>query len=345
MRRLVLSSMLTGIAVLMFCIQFTSPIVNAAEEQVIKLKFSNIFPAPHRVSILHEQWCRDVEKATNGRVKLSYFPGGTLTPPAQTYDSVVKGIADVGASVFGYTRGKFPLTEVIDCPLGYKNGYVANKLINAYYTKFRPKELEEVKVLWLYTTSPGFLMTAKKPVYTMEDAKGMKIRSSGLSAKIVQALGGAPVGMPVTEAYDALMKGVADGAMLPIEALKGFKLGEVLGHVTLNYGSTYATAEFVVMNKDKWNALPADIRKIIDKLSEEYIEPQAKIWDEIDLEGKEFFLQKGGKFANLTKEEDARWARQVKPILDEYVKSAKARGLPGDEVLKFAQEYLKTHQN
>jgi TRAP-type transport system periplasmic protein len=345
MKRFALGPVVTMMALLLLCIQTNSPIANAAEEQVIRLKFSNVFPAPHRVGMLHQQWCRDVEKATNGRVKFSYFPGGTLTPPAQTYDSVVKGIADVGASVFAYTRGKFPLTEVIDLPLGYKNGYVANKLINEYYAKFKPKELEEVKVLWLHATTPGFLMTAKKPVHTMEDVKGMKIRSTGLSGQVVLALGGTPVGMPVTETYDALMKGVADGTMLPIEALKGFKMGEVLSYVTLNYSSTYVAGEFVVMNKEKWNALPADIKKIIDKLSEDYLEPQAKLWDEVDVEGKDFFLQKGGKFINLTKEEDARWARQVKPILDEYLKNTAARGLPGEEVLKFAQEYLRAHQN
>ena len=343
MKRLVLGSIVIAVAVLMFCIQTAVPIANAAEEQIIKLKFSNVFPAPHRVGLLHEQWCKDVEKATNGRVKFSYFPAGTLTPPAQTYDSVVKGIADVGNSVFSYTRGKFPLTEVIDLPLGYKNGYVATKLINEYYKKFRPKELDEVKVLWLHTTTPGFLMTAKKPVNKLEDLKGMKIRSTGLSAKVVQALGGAPVGMAITETYDALMKGVADGTMLPVEALKGFKMGEVLSYVTLNYSSTYVSGEFVVMNKDRWNALPTDIKNIIDKLSEDYIEKQAKLWDEVDVEGKEFFLQKGGKFINLTREEDARWAQQVEPIMEEYVKSMKARNLPGDEALKFVQEYLKSH--
>ncbi len=329
--------------VLLFVGMHVGVVVANAAEEVIRLKFSNVFPAPHRVGILHDHWCKDLEKATNGRVKVSFFPGGTLTPPAQTYDSVVKGIADIGASVFSYTRGKFPLTEVIDLPLGYKNGYVANKLIMEYYTKFKPKELDEVKILWLYATSPGFLMTARKPVHTMEDVKGLKLRSTGLSGQVAQALGGIPVGMPVTEAYDALMKGVADGTLLPMEALKGFKMGEVIKYVTLNYGSTYVAGEFVAMNKEKWNALPPDIKKIIEKLSQDYLEPQAKIWDEVDAEGKEFFLQKGGTFINLTKEEDARWAKQVKPILDDYVKSTTARGLPGAEALKFAQDYLKAH--
>ena len=112
-------------------------------------------------------------KSDQWESQVQLLSGGHPHTACPDYDSVVKGISDVGASVFSYTRGKFPLTEVIDLPLGYKNGYVANKLINEYYAKFKPKELEEVKVLWLHATTPGFLMTAKKPVHTMEDVKGL----------------------------------------------------------------------------------------------------------------------------------------------------------------------------
>ncbi len=314
-----------------------------SQAQVIALKFSNFFPAPHKNSILADQWCKEVEKRTNGKIKFSYFPGATLTPAAQTYDSVVKGIADVGESVLGYTRGKFPLTEVIDLPLGYKTGYAATKLINAYFNKFKPKEFDEVEVMFLHAHGPG-IMFSKKQVSKMEDVKGLKLRSHGLSAKIVQALGGAPVGMPMTETYDALSKGVADGVMCPWEAMKGWKLGEVVDFCAENYGSAYSTGFFVVMNKTKWNSIPPDQQKIIRAINEEWIEKQAKIWDEIDKEGRDFMAQKGRKFTPISKEEDARWAKQVAPLLDDYVKATKAKGLPGDEALKFCLDHLKTLQ-
>ena len=320
------------------------PVTAHSAEEVIKLKFSTQFPAPHKCSVLYEQWCKDMEKRTNGRVKWSYYPAAMLTPPPQTYDSIVKGIADAGQSVFAYTRGKFPLTEVVDLPLGYKTGYVSNQLINEYYKKFRPKELDEVKVLWLHTTTPMLFMTAKKPVSRLDEVKGLKIRSQGMTAKIVQALGAAPVGMTINETYDALMKGVADGAVTTVESLEGFRLGEVIHYVTQNYGSAGCASEFVVMNKQKWNALPADIKATVEKMSEEYAEKQAKLWDEIDVTGAEFFLQKAGKFVPLTREEDARWAAAMKPIFDEYVKDMKTKGLPGDEALQFCQEYLKKNQ-
>ena len=315
----------------------------AAEEKGITLKFSNFFPAMHANSIIIDQWCKEVEKRTNGRVKVNYYAGATLTPANQTYDSVVKGIADVGMSCQAYTRGKFPLTEVIDLPLAYKSGLVATRMINEFYKKFQPKEYDETKVMYLHAHGPGILHT-KKPVAKLEDVKGLRIRSTGLSARVVQALGGAPVGMPMTESYDALSKGVADGILCPNEALKGFKLGEVTAFTTENYGSAYSTAFFVVMNKDKWNSIPKDIQAIIQKINEEWIEKQGKVWDDIDKEGKEFAIQKGMKYIALSSKEDARWASLVRPILDDFAKNANAKGLPGDAALKFCVDYLKANQ-
>lgn len=316
----------------------------SAQEKVFQLKYSTFFPAPHKNAIRADQWCKEIEKRTNGRVKFSFFPGATLTPPNQTYDSVVKGIADVGESVLGYTRGKFPLTEVVDLPLGYKSGYVATKMINEYYRKFKPHEFDEAQVMFLHAHGPGIVNTAKKPVYKMEDLKGLKMRSHGLSAKVVQALGGTPVGMPMTETYDAIMKGVAEGVMCPAEAMKGWKLAEVINYETQNFGSAYSTGFFVVMNKPRWNGLPPDIQKIIEQVNVEYAEKQGKIWDEIDKEGRDLMMQPGKKIIPLSKTEDARWAKQVSPVLQDYVKDTKAKGLPGDQALKFCVDYLRANQ-
>jgi TRAP-type C4-dicarboxylate transport system substrate-binding protein len=315
----------------------------SSAQKVIALNFANFFPAPHKNSILAEAWCREVEKRTNGRVKITYFAGGTLTPAAQTYDNVVMGIADIGESVLGYTRGKFPMMAMIDLPLGYRSGTQATGLINAYYNKFKPKELDEVKVLFLHAHGPGIVHT-KKPVYKLEDLKGMKIRAQGTVVPIVAALGGSPVGMTMPETYDALRTGVADGAMAPFEALEGFKWGEVVSSSTEDYGAAYTAGMFVIMNKQKWNTLPADIQAIVEQVSREWIEKQAKVWDEIDRSGVEFVKKRSNKIIALSKEEDARWRAAVRPVLDTYVKGVKAKGLPGDEALKFCLDYLKAGQ-
>jgi TRAP-type C4-dicarboxylate transport system substrate-binding protein len=329
--------------VLGFLVGFVLGVYPAFAQEVITIRYAHFMPPPTAQAINSDQWCKEVEKRTNGRVKFNFYPGSTLMPAPQTYDSVVKGIADMGFSIMSYTRGKFPLTEVIDLPLGYKSGYIATKLINAYYEKFKPKEFDETKVLYLHAHGPGIL-TTKKPVYKLEELKGMKIRSTGLSAKIVQALGAAPVGLPITETYDALSKGVAEGVLMPVEGLHQWKLAEVTKFTTENWGSAYSTGFFVVMNKNKWNALPPEVQKTIEAVDQEWIEKTGRLWDRIDVEGKEWALKQGHKFIPISKEEDARWVEKVSPILDDYVKEMKAKGLPGDQALKFCLDYLKQNQ-
>jgi TRAP-type C4-dicarboxylate transport system substrate-binding protein len=289
------------------------------------------------------EWGKEIEKRTNGRVKVTMFAGGTLTPGDKCYDGVVKGLSHVGLSVFGYTSGKFPLTEVIDLPLGYKSGLAATRLINEYYKKFKPKEFDEVKVMYLHANGPN-LVNTKKPVNKLEDLKGMKIRASGTVSKITQALGATPVAMPMPDTYDALSRGVVDGVICPIEAMEGWRLGEVVKYTTQGTGVANSLAMFVVMNKEKWNSIPPDIQQIIEKINEEWIDREGKVWDEIDKSGREFASQRGHKIITLAADEAPRWVKAVRPLLDDYVKSMKAKGLPGDDALKFCEERLKVLQ-
>jgi TRAP-type C4-dicarboxylate transport system substrate-binding protein len=123
--------------------------------------------------------------------------------------------------------GKFPLSEVFDYPLGYPSGQVATRLVNEYFQKFKPKEFDDTKVMYMHACGPGFLHT-KKPVYKLEDLKGMKIRTFGTNAKLMSLLGGIPVAMPMGDTYDALSKGAVNGMFAVYEALKNWKLGEVI---------------------------------------------------------------------------------------------------------------------
>jgi TRAP-type transport system periplasmic protein len=308
----------------------------------IKLRYSLIWPPMHPLTKLAEEWAKDVEKATQGRVKISMFPGNTLTPPMQAYDNTVKGVVDIAASLLAYAPGRLPLSEVLQLPLGYKSGYQASKLANAYYKKFKPKEFDDVKVMFLHGAAPGFIMT-KKPVKSTDDVKGLRIKANAENTDIVKNLGGAPVTMPVSETYDALSRGVIDGCLFPIEALQGFKIGEVVKTVLENYGMSYMTSMYVVMNKAKWNQLsPAD-QAAIEKINDEYNERIAKRWVELDNKAKEFATSKGVSFLTIPQKEQAETAGKMKPILESYVKMAKSKGLPGEEALKFCQDYLKTH--
>jgi TRAP-type C4-dicarboxylate transport system substrate-binding protein len=310
----------------------------------IKLTYSNFFPAPHTNCILSVEWGKEIEKRTNGRVQITVFPGGTLTPADKCYDGVVKGISDLGMSVPSYTMGRFPLSEVLDLPLGSKTAAIATRLVNDFYKKFKPKEFSDVKIMYLHAHGPGIVHTRSKPIYKLGDLKGVKIRATGTTAKVAASLGATPVAMPMPETYDAISRGVAEGVVCPVEALKGWKLGEVVKFTTQDFGSAYSLSFFVAMNKDKWNSLPPDIQKIIEQVNEEWIEKTGKNWDEIDKVGYEFIRNLGNKVIPLSKEEDAKWAKAVEPMFAEYVKEKTAKGLPAAEALKFCRERLKQLQ-
>ncbi|MBF0526262.1 MAG: TRAP transporter substrate-binding protein [Deltaproteobacteria bacterium] len=314
--------------------------VNSVWAKEIKLTYSIFFPATHGHTLLAMEWAKEIEKRTKGELKINIFPGATLTPADQTYDAVVKNIADIGMAVLSYNKGRFPLCEGLDLPLGYTSGLQATRLTNAFYQKFQPKELNDVKIMYLHAHGPGILHT-KKPVSTLEELKGLKIRCSGTSAKVVSALGATPVAMPQNESYDALQKGVVDGLVTPIESLKGWKFAEVIKSTTQNFGSAYTLTFFVAMNKKKWDSLPPEIQKIVTEVNQEWIDKTGRGWDDFDKIGTEFTLAQGNKIIKLTPAEDARWAARVAPVLDEYVANMKAKGLPGAEALKFCRDFLK----
>ena len=178
----------------------------------------------------------------------------------------------------------------------------------------------------------------------MEDLKGLKIRSHGTSAKVVKALGGTPVAKAMNESYQLLQKGVVDGSVHPMEANKGWKLGEVIDFFTGSYSAAYTTGFFVVMNKDKWEALPENIQKIIQEINQEWIVKTGQAWDQSEEEGRRFLEEKHVEMIALSDQESARWAEAVRPILDEYVEKTNQRGLSGELALKTAQEAIEKYR-
>ncbi len=119
--------------------------------------------------------------------------------------NIESGTVDIGLAHIEYTLGRFPVTEACDLPLGYPTGWISNQIVNDFYYKFKPKEWDKVKVLWLHANSPSVLIT-KKPVRKMEDLKGMTIRAPGRIGEVIAALGGTPAPTPVVETYDAIAK-------------------------------------------------------------------------------------------------------------------------------------------
>ena len=266
-----------SVAVIIMCLALSGGLSHSAEK-VITLEFSDWTPVIDPVAALLDQWCADVEKQTNGRVKINHHPGGTLTPPNQTYDAVVNGIVDVGMGPLGITAGKFPLMEVMDLPLGLKSSYMATRLANQVVKQFKPKELSDVKVLYLDTAPPSYV-TTKKPVRNLEDLQGLKIRAlSPVSVKGLKLLGAVPLVIPPSDLYDGLQKGVVDGTIGPILILSVMKIADVAHYTTLNMNSSLVGSGYLVMNKQKWESLPPDIQQVFDKFLELGSARQVLFW-------------------------------------------------------------------
>jgi len=325
-----------------FAVSLMPPATSNVKAGTINLNYSIFFPSTHSQCKAAVSWAREIEKRTNGKIKITVFPGGTLTKAPQCYDGVVNGISDIGMSCFAYTRGRFPVMEVIDLPFGYPNGQVATHVANEFSKRIRPKELNDVKVLYIHAHGPGLLHT-KKPVKRLEDLKGMKIRSTGLSAKVVKSLGGVPVAMPQGATYESLQKGVVEGTFGPMEVLKGWRQGEVIKDTTECYGVGYTTAMFVVMNLKKWNSLPRKIQNIIDEVSNEWVNVHGKSWDMSDSEGRSYTLSLGNKIIPLSKEENIRWKKAVSPMINNYIKVTEEKGLPGQKVATETENLIKKY--
>jgi len=309
---------------------------------VIKLKAANFFPPPSLQSKYLGEFCAEVEKRTKGRVKIEYLAGGSLLKAPGIYQGVVTGIADIGYSHIEYTPGRMPVSGVCELPLGYPSAWVASQVSNDFYNEFKPKEWDDVKMLWTNTSNPSLMIT-KKPVRKLEDLKGMKIRSPGIVGYTVTALGGTPTSTPMMEVYDAMSKGVIDGVNTPYETLKTFRFAEVVGYTTANWQTGNVYYFYVAMNKNSYKKLPPDIKEIFDELCGEYKELYALFWNSIDFHGIAFALEKGVQIIELSDEEAARWQKATEPVIEGYVKDMVGKGHSETEVrgwLKFIRERM-----
>ena len=298
----------------------------------VKLTYSVFFPPTHVQAKLAVEWADEIRKRTGGQVQITVFSGGALTKADQCYQGVVDGVSDIGMSAFAYTRGRFPLLEGLDLPVGYPDGISATRMANALTAKFKPAETRDTRLLYVHAHGPGVLAT-KKPVAKLGDLKGLKIRATGFCAKVVESLGGSPVSMPQGETYEALQKGVVDATFCPVETLKGWKQGEVVNCLTDSRCIGYTTAFFVAMNKGKWDALPADVQKTIESVSAEWVVKHGQAWNDADAEGLAFVKGLKREIVPLDAAEQTLWVEKVTPLLNDYATRATQKGLPGEAFL------------
>jgi TRAP-type transport system periplasmic protein len=317
---------------------------SAYSADVIRLRYAMWMAPTHKMSVMVDQWCKEVEKRTNGRIKVTPYFGGTLAAPQLVYDGLLKGAFDIGQTALAYNTGRFPFSEILDYPLGYRDARQATALDNAFAVKFKPqlKEFEDVKMLYFF--SPGAtLIHTRKVISGVDGIKGMRIKGSGLNLKALESLGAVPSTVTMADTYDALQKGMLDGMLQFTETLQTFRFGEMLKCTVMDHGISTAPVQYIAINKKKWESLPKDVQQIIEKINQEWVEKTVNELTAMDKEAYEFLKKQGHTFVTVSKEEQAKTAERMKPVLDLYVQAMKAKGLPGEEALKFCLDFLKTH--
>jgi TRAP-type C4-dicarboxylate transport system substrate-binding protein len=288
-------------------------------------------------------FAKELEERTKGRVKITIYGGEALGKAKDHYDNAVNGITDIALFIQGYTPGRFPLTQVIELPIGVPSAKVGSRVIWELYGKYLKQEYPGVKLFTLWTHEPGHVHMARKPVHTLEDLRGLRLRSPGpIQTALVRELGASPLTMPVPELYDALNRGMADGTVIGFSAVKDFKLYEVLKHHTIT--NLYVMTMGLAMNLKAWNSLPPDIQKIMEELIGARLSEMAgNSFDKYDALGKEEAKRVGAEIYTLPPGEKKRWGERIRPVNEKWVKDMEAKGLPGRKIFEEACQLVEKY--
>lgn len=307
------------------------------------LTFSSWVPPTHHLTIWQQNWAAEVEKATGGRVKFQSLPKHPSAPQG-TFDAVRDGLMDLSYVTASYTPARHILPKLPELP-GAGDSAVINSVA---YSRIHWKHLHKageyngVKLLAVWTHGPGQMHT-KKPLKSLADFKGMKIRSGGgVSEEVVTALGGSPFFKPAGESYEMLKSGVADGIFFPLESIVSFKLDTVLEQTTIFPGGLYSSAFGFFMNQGKWDKLSKQDQAIIDKFSGEYAaRSNGQSWDTADQRGLDAIKKSSMKLVNADPALIAEVHKRSQPIVDAWIKGASAKGIDARAVLAEFREELK----
>jgi TRAP-type C4-dicarboxylate transport system substrate-binding protein len=351
MKRKILSGLMASVCLILTFAMLLLPTVCAsapAPVKPIKLSYSDYSPASNWWYKNGEAWMRRLEEKTNHRLKITCYPGGTLLSQFDTYDGVLKGVADIGLIGASWTPGTFPISEsVLEMP-----GIPVNSSHTAIYAKWDVykkyaaslKQLSKVKVLMFLASTPMYMMS-QGPINQLEDLKGKRIKVYGVMGDVVRALDAVPVEVPTVDTFIALQRKAIDGWWGPPTVLEGFKLAEVTNSITFTPFSNTLTFMYV-MNLGVWNSLPKDIQKIIEEDVETVqLESSAEAFDAAQVRGLEYAMKTNKNWKNifLSDEEQAKWIQRIQPVTTKNIDKVAAMGLPAHEVWAYYQERCKNY--
>jgi len=289
-------------------------------------------------------WAAAVEKATNGRVKLQMLPKAPMAAPG-TFDGVRDGLVDVSYVTASYTPARHPLPLLAELPGSGGSAEINSVAYNRIHWKYlqQANEYKGVKLLGVFTHGPGQMFSVKKPVNSVADLSGMKVRSGGgISEASAKALGASPLVKPAPESYELLSSGVADGTFFPSESIKSFNLDKVVKHATYFPGGFYSSAFGFFMNEDKWNKLSKQDQDAITSVSGEALARMAgKAWDAADKVGIDAMKAAGVVMVDANPAFVADVRKRTEPLINDWVKAANAKGIDGAKVFAEFHEELK----
>ncbi len=342
MKRLSLFTLTTVLTVMFVLPGLQSDVQADVRAKSINFNYANFPPAPTFPCVQMERWKNEVEKRTNGKVKINTFPGGTLLGAKGMMDGIIAGQADIGCLCMAYQPGRFMVTNAVSLPVGIPDSATGSLVLLDLYRKYKPASFDKVKVLTMFTTAPANIM-CKIPVRTLEDIKGMDLRASGGAAEILKAWGANQIGMPMSATPEALQKGVVQGLFSSLEVMKDLKFAEDCKYVTVTNTVVYPFA--VVMNKDKWNSLPEDIKKVMEELAVEQARWTGNYMDS-HVDEAVAWSKKTHKveFIELDEKSIVKWKSVLSPIVNKWIKKAEEKGLDGKGIVNAIYGMIGEHR-
>jgi TRAP-type transport system periplasmic protein len=311
-----------------------------AAAQGMELRLSTFVPPVHVIAReIITPWMAEVDKASGGEVKPKLYPSMQLggSPPG-LYRQAAEGVVDMVFTLPGYTSPAFPRTQMVELPGLSPDGRAATELLWKLLDPYLAPEYQGVKVIALWAAEDAGLMTRSKPIKTLEDLKGLRMRApSAAQSKQLALMGATPVAMPVTEIYPSLERGVIDGSMVPFSTILDFRLGEVAKAYTIP-GPLFGRSSFLIaMNQKKFDSLSAKGKEAIEKLSG--LQLSLKATDVYIKRSDEGVASVRGKaeVVEFSKAEQEKIAKVLRPIVDEWVKESEAKGIPAKKMLGVAK--------
>ena len=284
-----------------------------AQDKPVQLKMSSWVPAQHPLNPSLQAWADDIKKASNGTITAVLFPSEQLGKAFDHYDMARDGIADFAYINPGYQPGRFPIMAGASLPFLFANGKSGSAAIDAWYKPYAEKEMKDVKVCFAFVHDPG-TFHARKKIALPSDISGMKIRpATSTIGQMVTALGGTNVQASAPAARDALEKGVADAITFPWGSIVLFGIDKVVKfHMDV---PLYVTPFVWAMNKDKYDAMSAAQKKVIDDhCTPEWAEKVAGPWADFEHAGRDkIAAEPGHEVYKLTPEQMAAWQKAVAP--------------------------------